>query len=214
LEDDYFFNPRLKIKTTNASQLTWVTEGELNSKGASASISAIKKGPTLSLDKLRVKSDGRVLAEASLKTNQYTKFTVSAEDGRQEPGKPLQSFGKLGYELATSRLFVTGDVDVVNGPIVRTSMNYNYSSSVSAGGEVLVNTHFEEKGQSPQIADVNAGIAYKGPDWSLTARTFELFGNLRVYYLHNVSPKLTVGSQLDYRLKSNSQKFSIGGRYL
>jgi hypothetical protein len=37
-------------------------------------------------------------------TGPYSKLTVSAEDGRQEPGKPLDSFGKIGTILLFDNL--------------------------------------------------------------------------------------------------------------
>jgi hypothetical protein len=214
LDDDYFYYPKLRVKTTNESDLSWIAEGELTTRGVHASMSAIRKGTSLSLDKIRVKSDGRVLAEASLKTSDITKFSVSAEDGRQEPGKPLQSFGKLGCEIKFPNLSLTGDVDVVNGPILRSSFLYNYGRSLSIGAETMVNTHLEEKGQGPEVIDMNVGIVYTGPSWSLSAKTAESLGSLQVSYFHSSSPKLTIGSQLDYRLKSNSQRLQIGAKYL
>jgi hypothetical protein len=45
---------------------------------------------------LFVQTDGRMFAEASYLINNNLKCTACIEDGRQEPGKPLHSFGKLG----------------------------------------------------------------------------------------------------------------------
>jgi len=217
LENDYFYCQKLKVKTTNASLLSWFTEGELGGKGAVASTTVTCKGSSLSLDKLRVKSDGRVLMEASLLTSNHTKFTMCAEDGRQEPGKPLQSFGKLGCEFkipgAAHGGTVASDIDVVNGPIFRSSFLYNYSPAVKLGGEVVVNTRLEEK-DAPELMDVNVGASYDGPGWNLTGKTMDSLGTLRLAYTHAVSPKLTLASQLDYRIKGSSQKLSVGSRYL
>ena len=220
LEEDYFFSQRLKIKTTNASDLSWLTEGELSAKGgANASITATRKGSTLSLDKLRVKSDGRVLVEASLLTSNSTKFIMCAEDGRQEPGKPLHSVGKLGCEFkipgASYGGTITSDIDVVNGPIFRSSALYNYSKATKLGGEIVVNTRLEEKDPTPELSDINLGISYDGPGWNLTGKTMDYLGTLRLSYTHNVSEKLTLASQLDYRIKGNPwQKLSVGSRYV
>lgn len=218
LEDDYFYSQRLRIKTTNASEMSWLTEGELSTKGASAAITATRKGSTLSLDKLRVKSDGRILVEASLLTSNTTKLTMSAEDGRQEPGKPLQSFGKLGCEFKIPGTLyggtISSDIDVVNGPIFRSSGLYNYSKAMKLGGEIVVNTRLEEKDSSPELADVNVGISYDGPGWNLTGKTMDSLGTFRLSYTHDVSNKLTMASQLDYRIKGSSQKLSVGSRYL
>jgi hypothetical protein len=113
-------------------------------------ITAKRLGNILSLDKLRVKSDGRLLAEVSLKTSSLSKFTMSAEDGRQEPGKPIQSFGKLGIEFTLPNISIDADVDVVNGPLLRTSALYKYGR-YKFGGEALVNSHIEDSDQPPEI---------------------------------------------------------------
>ena len=43
----------------------------------------------------------------------------------------------------------------------------------------------------------------------------DYLGTLRLSYTHNLSEKLTLASQLDYRIKGNPwQKLSVGSRYL
>ena len=212
LEDDYFYTQRLKIKTTNESKLSWLTDGELSSKGVNASISASRLGSNMSLDKFRVNNDGRVLFEASLHTNDVARFRVSGEDGRQEPGKPLLGFGKLGFELRTPSVSGTADIDVVNGPIVRSSLVYSYKS-LSIGAEAAVNTRLEEKDTAPELTEMNVGVAYRGPDWNLSARSLDSFGALRMTYMHSISPGHAVSSKLNYRLKGNGQKLSVGTSY-
>ena len=79
--------------------------------------------PGISLDKIEFKTDGRILGEASLDVDPKLKVRmyddekpqwlllclirnisihiqlwVSAEDGRQDAGKPIRSHGKLGFE--------------------------------------------------------------------------------------------------------------------
>lgn len=210
LDDDYFYVQRLKIATTNDSKLSWITEGELSSKGSFASISASLKSSNLSLDNFRIKSDGRILVEASLQTSEFTKFTINAEDGRQEPGKLLQSNGKLGCEFRLPAISGKADLDIVNGPTFRSSMLYNLTDNFKIGSEIAVNTRLEEKDQSPEISDVNIGMSYKGTDWNLSARTHDTLGTLRISYLHSINPMLHVCSRLDYRIKGNSQKIFVG----
>ncbi len=47
------------------------------------------------LEKLQLKSDGKVQLAAAMSMNSSTKFKFVAEDGRHEPGKPLNSYGKV-----------------------------------------------------------------------------------------------------------------------
>lgn len=95
-----------------------------------AKLAAKYKHPSgISLDKLEFKTDGRILGEASLDVDSKLKLWVSAEDGRQDVGKPIKSHGKLGVEYVSPGVLVAqSDVDVVNGPTV------NGSAVLSLGG--------------------------------------------------------------------------------
>ena len=70
-----------------------------------------------------------------MKTNEYSKFFLSVEDGRQEPGKPYQSFGKFGYELdyPPANVGIISDVDLSNGPLLKTSVAYKYYPQAVVG---------------------------------------------------------------------------------
>lgn len=213
-EDDYFSGQRLKFQAKNESDITVSGEAELGQQKVPLTVLTIKRpGILLSLDKLRMKSDGRLLAEVSLKTSDYFKLTMSAEDGRQEPGRPIQSFGKVGVELTFPKLNLDADLDVVNGPLLRTSALYNHGN-YKVGGETLINTNIEFADQSPEMTDFNVGFAYIGKRWTLVGRTTNLLSNMRLSYLHDISPKLLLAAQVDYHLKSNSQKIAVGTNYM
>jgi hypothetical protein len=137
---------------------------------------------------------------------------VSAEDGRQEPGKPLHSFGKLGVQYTVPALSVTADIDVVNGPTLFASALVN-RYSFSGGFDLQYNTHIEEKDLTPEVVDVNLGLAYRGPGWSAFTRTTESLTNLRGGYLHSVTEKVDVAALFDYRLKTNYQKLTLGASW-
>lgn len=51
--------------------------------------------------------------------------------------------------------------------------------------------------------------------YPLAGKTMDSLGTLRLSYTHNHSEKLTLASQLDYRIKGSPwQKLSVGSRYL
>ena len=222
IEDDYSFTNKFSMSTTNPMGIEVSTEGELSEKGPLGSITATCKGPILSLDNLSIHSNGKLNAKASLKTNAVSTFFVSAGDERIEPGKSLQSFGKLGAVFATPSYYVNADVDVVNGPLLHASASYLYKKW-RLGGETVINTHLEknyhvdEKDKSSSaakfISDLNLGVAYTEPAWSMTVKTIDLLSCLRISYLHTISPKLSVGTQLDYKLKANAQKIILGSEF-
>ena len=145
--------------------------------------------------------------------NSLAKLTITAEDGRQEPGKSLQSLAKIGCELITKSFHCDAGIDVVNGPLLQSSVLYQYGNW-QLGSELFINSHLEDKDQSPAVSDVNVGLAYQGPGWSLVARTTDVLDNLRVSYLHHVTKSLSFATLIDYRLKLNSQKISMGTKYL
>ena len=209
-DDDYAFSKKIAVKTKNDSDFEVETEGELLAKGTQASVTIKRAGLPLSLDKIRIKSDGRVLVEGSYSTSPVSKFTISAEDGRQEPGKPLQSFGKLGCSFALPNADVSADIDVVNGPTLRASaLMFNKNKQINGGFEVLLNSRFEEK-ESPELSDANVGFSYSSHNWRLSARTFDLFSSMRLGYVQSYSPNILIGTMVDYHLKSNAQKIAVG----
>lgn len=217
-EDDYNTANSIRVKTTNDAGLSMICEGDLTPKGAQGSWTAVL--PPY-LDKLRIKTDGRIAAEGSfiLKSTPDidTRIYVSVEDGRQEPGKPLKSFGKAGSRLKSKTFDIDASVDLVNGPTLRTAFLWRPSkTSLTVGMEAQVNTHWEEKHQlssGSELEDLNVAAAYTTPNWSLSGRTSERLGTITAAYLHTLSPSLTLGTQLQYGLKANVQKMLLGVRW-
>mmetsp|Transcript_16343 Transcript_16343/g.24638 ORF Transcript_16343/g.24638 Transcript_16343/m.24638 type:complete len:286 (-) Transcript_16343:137-994(-) len=214
LEDDYFYTKKVDLKTTNASGIEWSAAGVISPTGTVGSFSARWDNPLgFTLENFRVKTDGRVLAEASLKVAEGLKFTSSIEDGRQEPGKPLRSYGKLGLDFLSDYVSVQGDVDIVNGPIVSSSILGEYEK-FKFGGDVFLDTHFEDREQRPELMDASIGASYDGPDWTASLRTTDLMSNVRLAYVHHVSDSLDVGGLVEYRIKSNYQSLAVGSRWI
>mmetsp|Transcript_7806 Transcript_7806/g.7984 ORF Transcript_7806/g.7984 Transcript_7806/m.7984 type:complete len:287 (-) Transcript_7806:215-1075(-) len=214
LEKDFLVSNVLSVKTRSESGVEWKTEGELlPERTVSGKLSASYKSDTgLSLDNLRVTSEGRVLAEASLQQTENLKLKVSAEDGRQEPGRPLQSLGKLGFEYSFPQGSLLGDIDVVNGPTLYGSMITKYYR-MKLGIESKVNTHLEDKDESFQLVDLNLGAIYTGYDWSGCIKTYDLFSFINISYIQHVSPSLNISGYVNYGLKSNYQKLILASQY-
>jgi hypothetical protein len=150
------------------------------------------------LDKLQIKTDGRVLAEGSLKVDDSIRFTVSAEDGRQEPGKPLHSHGKVGVEFMNELVSATAEVDIVNGPTLKASTLFGWRGGF-VGAELNYNTHMEDREQKPEITDYNVGMGYKTREWEATVGSTEKFGVFGISYMQRVTPELDVGAMFKYK---------------
>lgn len=214
LFEDFLVSQTLKLKTKSATGVQWKSEGEISSKNVQGSLSAsFHNSLGLSLETLRVKSDGRVLMEASWRTSEYMKYNVSAEDGRQELGRPLHSFGRLGVEYTDPNVSFTSSLDVVNGPTVRSTLLVKLLRGLSIGGESTVNSHLDDKGEIPEVTGLNVGLAYVGQDWEGYAKCTDLLGKLHVGYLHHASPAVDVCGIVDYDLKSNFQKLTFGSQF-
>ena len=212
LEDDYNYSHHLKFKTTNESAISFQGETEFGPQSPSATLTISKPGSNFALEKFKVKSDGRVSTELSLTTSAVSKFTISAEDGRQEIGKPIKSFGKIGCQFNFKNFNFDSNIDVVNGPLLTGSFLYNYRN-FHVGGEALINSHLEEKDQSPDITDLNVGFGFTGINWAMSTRTTDLLSNLRFSYLQSITSNFKFATILDYRLKSNIQKITFGTEY-
>lgn len=219
-EEGYLGGQSLRVKTVNDVGLEVLVEGELTPRGAQGSISASTKTPRalFNLDKLRLKTDGRLAGDASyILSNDPevdSRLYVAFEDGRQEPGKPLKSFGKAGSKLKSRSFDLDASIDVVNGPTLRAAALYqNAKSNLSFGVEAQVNTHWEEKQSmsvGSELEDLNMAVAYTTPQWSLSGRTTERARSITLAYLHHIAPNFLVGSQLHYGLDSPVQTLKLG----
>jgi len=222
-DDGYFISKKLFLKTKNTSGVEIAAENEIMQKGIFGNIAASYKTSSVSLDRFAVKSDGRISLEAAMALNPFLKLTVAAEDSRQEPGKPLHSYGKVGFEYRNPMVLLASDVDIVNGPVLKSSVVGNYNS-LRIGAQAICNTHLEGKlnhsntannaAQFPELVDLSFAAAYRGIGWNAAVRTRDFLRSLRVSYIQSISPQLEVGAQVDYGLKYNTQKFNIGVKTL
>jgi hypothetical protein len=131
-----------------------------------------------------------------------------------EPGKPVHSFGKIGIDYEASDMTVSADVDIINGPSVQGCALLNFYKRLNIGGEFLCNTHFDEK-EKPEIIDCNVGISFNTTDLSLSVRTVDLFDIFRFGYVQrNVAAlDLDLGARVDYRIRNNHQRLTLGGKW-
>lgn len=157
-----------------------------------------------------LQTDGRVLGQASFQTTSNLKLVACIEDGRVEPGKPLHSFGKLGFDYChKDKVSAQGDVDIVNGPSIQGSFLCQLRF-LQIGGEFMCNTHLEDKNSKPELVDLNVGGAFVAPDWFASVRTTNLFSNIRVGYTCVLSRTLNFGALVNYRVFQNQQSVLIG----
>lgn len=213
LNDDFFFTQKFKIKSRAADGVTWTSEGELSQKGALGRLTAAYKHPSgVSLDKLQLKTDGRVQVEASMALDDALRFTVAAEDGRQEPGKPQHSYGRLGMELQKPSASANVELDIVNGPALKAAAVLARGNTF-VGGELNYNTHLEERERKPEFIDYNVGAGYRGLDWEASVSTSDKLGAVHVHYMQKVTPEVDVGAAFKYKFNEDMQQLTVGCAY-
>ena len=226
-DEGYFSSKRLKIKAKNSSGVEFSHESELFPKGNMFGYlsTAYKISNSVSLDKFCIKSDGRIALEAAMKLSDNTKLTVSAEDSRQEPGKPLHSFGKLGFLHNVPMFTLSADVDVVNGYQLKSSF-ITKINSLKIGSQVLCRARVDNPAAvydgvtsttaasvtTPQLIDFTFVSSYNGDGWCASAITRNCLKSLRISYIQALSPIVDVGAQIDYGLRVNTHKFNIGAK--
>jgi hypothetical protein len=157
-----------------------------------------------------VQIDGRVLGQVSYRVANDFKLVACIEDGRVEPGKPLHSFGKLGFDYSLKdKIAAQGDVDIINGPSIQGSL-FCQLKFLQIGGEFMWNSHLDDKNINPELVDLNVGGAIVGADWFASVRTTSLFSNIRVGYTCVLSKTLNFGALVNYRVFQNQQSVLIG----
>jgi hypothetical protein len=100
---------------------------------------------TFKLNKIAFDSEGKVYGEMTMYTSKNSKLYVCAEDERQEPGRPIKSFGTIGSNFSTTNLTIDTSVDIVNGPTSRSWIYYHYQPwNLKIGSEIQINSHFDD----------------------------------------------------------------------
>ena len=213
LDEDYNTNHNVRVNTTNSSGGTFTALGEIGAGGMESSIDVKTETPLegIVLEKLNFKSDGKISVEAGYKVNNSFRFNFVAEDGRHEPGLPLNSFGKVGVEYLSNNMHSTFDVDVINGPLVFISSLFQLNNNISVGGSMQFNTRLETGGGPPNIVDLAIGASVKQKDWQAGVRTTKNLNYLRGSYLHNLSRATKIATSIDMNLRENHQNITVGG---
>jgi len=220
----YNFTKSLQVSSINEGGTIVTGQCKLDVGGPRFSIEAGQKQvpladttSTFTLNKVSITNEGRISGELSMKTSDVSRLYVCAEDERQEPGRPIKSFGTIGATYTTPSFSLDTNVDIVNGPTSRCSFLYNYKPwNVKIGTEVQINTHLDDnkahgaQGGGIELENFNIGAAYQGPSYTISARTSERMSSLSFGYFHQLSKRVAMGTLVNYGLNSNLQSLSMG----
>ena len=174
LFSEYNYSKELKVSTKNESGYVVTGTGNLASSGPKLNVEAgmddkSDANSLFKLNKVGIDSDGKVTGELTMRTSDKTKLYINAEDERQEPGRPIKSFGSIGANYSTSAFTLDTNVDIVNGPTSHSSCFYhNKHWNIKVGSEIQINTHFDDKrsgdgkenGPDVELENFNLGFAF------------------------------------------------------
>jgi len=209
LNKDFCFDRKFKLKSKTANGVEFTTEGLMQPKSVSGSLSA-KFSPFagINVKKCSVTTAGRFITEATL-DNAFDgmSFTVKAQDGADAPPS-----GEVAMDYKGDNLAVNASVDVTDGPTVYSAATFAYEGFVF-GGEARYNTQVDAKSSPASLVDYNACIAYNASDFvaSLVTKKKASIVNLAVH--HEVSQDLNLGATVSITPKSSAKVLTVGGVY-
>lgn len=223
----YNFSKSLSVSTINEGGTIVKGECKLDVVNPRFSIEAGQKQLPLAdqkssftLNKLGITNEGRISGELSMKTSDVSRLYICAEDERQEPGRPIKSFGTIGAAYTASALSLDTNVDIVNGPTSRCSFLYHYKPwHLKIAGEIQINTHLDDNklrnnSGGMELENFNLGTAYHGPSYTVSMRTSDRMSCLNFGYFLRWSPRVALGTLVNYSLNSNMQNLSMGTSFV
>jgi len=162
LTDDYCFDRKFKLTTKSKSGHTLTGEGELKPKGVDASLSLKwAVNDQVSIDKLQIKSTGRIIAESTLK-GLATDLNVAVkvqDGGGDEPS------GIVDFKLTKRSFTVDTSVDVTKGPSLTVSDTVEVAPGWIVGSTVKLNSGHDDK-KSPSIDEFVLLGMYAGDNFT------------------------------------------------
>jgi len=209
LNNDYCFDKKLKVKTKTANGVSLTVENVMSSSGVSGKLtSKFQPFDGIAVDKLGVKTNGRVFAEATLE-NAFAgaQFTVSAEDGA---GKSPAGSLSMSYNMDSINL--DASLDFVRGPTLYAAGTFGYDGFV-LGGEVKYNTEFDDSDSNSKLEDYNGSLSYVGGDFTASLSTSNKASVYGVSIHHNVSADTQIATQFDFNSKDSGKVLTLGGIY-
>jgi len=215
LDKPFNFGHKVEVKTKTSNGATFTADATVSGK-ASANFKVEHKHGSLSVDKLTVGSDKKIVGEFTFaEAVKSTDLTFKFTDGTRADAKDIKaSFGAVvnGGDAGT----YTVDADVLDGPSFDFTGLVNYRNFL-IGGSAKVNTTFlaepKADAQAVALADVGVLAGYKAKDFTFAAQTKKNFDAADVTLYHAVSDKATAGALVTVPIHGNAFAFKFGGSY-
>jgi len=168
LNSDYKFVKSLKLKSKSSNGFDFTCESKLGAAVSSSLSTKFSPAANVTVDKLQVNTDGRVVVESSLKNAvKGMTFKFAAEDGSSKgaSGKEYTPQGSLSVDYCADKVTVNSKLDVVNGPTLSVSALTGHGGFVF-GGTMTYNTQFDADGKSGAVTNYGGAVGYKTSDFT------------------------------------------------
>lgn len=219
LNDDFKFDRKLKIKSKTSNGVSFTSDTTMSGEGSSRAVlskvsAKFNHKSGFNVDKLEVSTHGRVVGEASMGgVADGLTLTLKAHDGTQSnsAGKKYSPYGRLGAEYVSDRVSATAELDVVNGPTLCGSALFAHENFV-AGGEVTMNTHYDDEGVSPSLDNYGFTLGYRAQDFNATVRFGDFLDTWQASFNHQCDKDTKFGAMLSYKVSDESKNLAVGAQ--
>ncbi|RHY67444.1 hypothetical protein DYB30_002810, partial [Aphanomyces astaci] len=209
LNDDYDFSRKLKIKTKTANGVTFTTEGAMAAnKSILAKLGASFVVPQiggLTVSKLQVTTQGRVIVEADINNAlvDNLKVTAKVEDGSRKTN--ASQVTKLGLEYKQPTYTLTKEFDV--------TANTASVSALAVVSGVTVGAHGAFNVNKSAVSDYGGALAYNGGDFQVTVATKKSLKTINANFHHQFDANTIYAASIDYDVQTAANALTLGGRY-
>jgi len=214
LSKQYKYDRSVEVKTTTADGVTFKGTGALGTKGFKANLEAKFKHGNVSLEKLNIGTDGKLVGELKLLgVAKGLDATFEATEGTADSS--VDSAAVFGLNFGQDWGTVTASVDVINGPVVNADALLKYQGLL-VGGAVKINTNLhggaeDSKDAGLAVEDYGVAVGYDGADFRVAAQTANQLQKIKAGYYHQVSKATAVAAAVSYDSKAVSAQ--IGASY-
>lgn len=215
LDKPFSYGNKFEVKTKASNGVTFTSDAAVSGK-ASANLKLEYKHGNVSVDKLSVGTDKKIVGEftfteAVKSTDVLFKFT----DGHRADAKDINaSFGAVikGGDAGTH----TVDVDVLSGPNITAASLFQYKGFL-LGATASLNTtllHDSGSGAPVTLAGVGALAGVQKGDLTAAVASTDFFSGAVGTVVHKASDTITYGALLKFPVTSDKPvALKFGGSY-
>lgn len=208
LNNDYCFDKKFKLSTKSNNGVKFTAEGVMKSKGTSGKLSAKFNVDNVSIDKLQTTTAGRFDVEASIPdVIDGLKLGFKVSDGVSGSGVPGGSINAT-YKMDSLTCFA--DLDVVEGPTIKTALTTEYEGFV-VGGECTYNSQLDDKDAAGELTNYGVSLGYQLDDLNVSLATKNKLNSINLAVHHVVDSDTKIAATFEVEPKGKPKTMAVGG---